>query len=402
MTLVDDHLFGARRTAADVVLYCLPDAGSGASAFRSWQDRVPASIEACPLRLPGRDDRIAESPRLSPAAIAAAIAERDDRRPYALYGHSMGARLAFDVVRHLRRTGGAAQCRTGGAALPVALYVGAAVAPDVRPPLADAVDLSDDDLCTALITRAGADAALRDVPELRELILPVVRADLEWVRSYRYEPGPGLPMPVVAFAGATDRHDGAVQMLGWMRQAGGGFRLYTVPGGHGFHRGDAADLLALLTADLADTVAGRPAARRPPAADEVHVSLTRDGADLTATTGAGTGVGAGFERLDTAVVDGLHPDERAELATRPDPLRSALAFRAAKTALLRAADNGTRVEPGDISFAGQHPDLPWRARVPVGLERLAGWRVTHLPMVDGIGAVAVRREHWRLRFEVLT
>ncbi|MFD0746120.1 thioesterase II family protein [Phytohabitans flavus] len=108
------------RPEAGCVLFCLPYSGGGASMFHDWRAAFPTEIEIAPVRLPGREDRIAEPIDLSPPAIAAAIAERVDR-PYAVYGHSLGARLGFDVVRELRRL---------GARPPERLYVAAAVPPD--------------------------------------------------------------------------------------------------------------------------------------------------------------------------------------------------------------------------------------------------------------------------------
>ncbi|GAA3282837.1 thioesterase [Dactylosporangium vinaceum] len=241
MKVSDHRLFGAAAPRGAMILYCLPDAGSGAGAFRAWPHRLPPHVDVRPLRLPGREGRIAEPPEFDPAGLAAAIARHADR-PYALYGHSMGARLAYDVVQDLRRR--------PGARLPEALCVGGSMPPDRRPPLVDAAGWPEDRLVAELIDRTGAGSELRDEPELRDLILPVVRADLRWLGSRPTALGPPLPMPVVAFAGADDRDDGPVPMSGWSRSAGAGFRLHVVPGGHAFHRDPPAELIDALSAEL--------------------------------------------------------------------------------------------------------------------------------------------------------
>jgi surfactin synthase thioesterase subunit len=243
--LADRRLFGAAEPRGDAVLYCLPDAGSGAGAFAAWPGRFPAHLDVRPLCLPGRERRIAEPPVLSPADIADALARRHgrDSPPFALYGHSMGACLAFDVACDL--------LGRPEAPLPVALYVGGAIPPDERPPLVDAADWPEEELVTELIERAGAGAQLRDEPEIRELVLPVVRADLRWLGSRPSGAGFRLPFPVVAFAGAADPTDGARRMYGWARRAAGEFRLYTVPGGHAFHREPPEELVTWLSAELA-------------------------------------------------------------------------------------------------------------------------------------------------------
>jgi surfactin synthase thioesterase subunit/phosphopantetheinyl transferase len=240
-------------------LFCLPYAGGGASAYWSWRHAFGDSVDVQPVQLPGREGRIAERLELSPAAIAAELAARA-APPYALYGHSMGARLAFEVARELRRR---------GQPLPERIYVGAAHPPHVPPPLAKAADLPDDAFIDVLITRAGAPTELRDEPELRELMLPVLRADFGWLKRYRYLADPPLPVPIVAFAGAHDPEVAPRDMLGWARHTAAGFRLHTLVGGHFFLRDAAEQLARLLTADLQPDDAPLDA----PADDEVHVWL---------------------------------------------------------------------------------------------------------------------------------
>ena len=91
--------------AAPVVLFCLPPAGAGASCYRQWPAALGPEVEVRAVQLPGRENRLAEEPRIDVAGLAAAVAEAADR-PYALFGHSMGGRLAYEVIRELRRTGG--------------------------------------------------------------------------------------------------------------------------------------------------------------------------------------------------------------------------------------------------------------------------------------------------------
>lgn len=218
-----------------------------------------------PVHLPRRQDRIDEQSRLTPQDVATAIAGRV-RTPYALYGHSMGARLAFEVVRELRRR---------GAPLPVCLFVGAAHAPHVPEPLARLADMSEGDVIEQLIARAGAPAELRDDPDVRELVLPALRADFEWIKSYRFRTEPPLPLPIVACAGADDRVLPPTAMLAWARHSAVGLGLHTVPGNHLFLQ-SAPDLLTrLLAAELSTAMNGTAAAGpiERPADDEVQVWL---------------------------------------------------------------------------------------------------------------------------------
>jgi surfactin synthase thioesterase subunit len=352
----DIRLFGTAEPRGELSLYCLPDAGSGAGAFGAWPERFPAHVDVRPLRLPGRERRLTEPLELSPAGLADAIVRRADR-PYALYGHSMGARLAFDVVQELRRR--------PGAPLPVTLYVGGSLAPDRRPPLVDAAEWSDDRLVAELIDRTGAGTELRDEPELAELILPIVRADLRWLGSRPTVLGPVLPMPVVAFAGLDDRDDGPIAMLGWARAAGGAFRLHTVPGGHAFHRAAPAALLDTLRVDLDAALLGADPVVPRPADDEVQVFL--GGRERPADPALRRSVATAGNLVLTAVAGGvdvgagLHPDG-------PD-------------AGTLAARDAVRRATGD--------------RSPAGLT------VTRLTLDGAVAAIAVRRGAWRLRFERL-
>ncbi|HLX49723.1 MAG TPA: thioesterase domain-containing protein [Streptosporangiaceae bacterium] len=238
----------AGQADAACLLFCLPYSGGGASAFRSWRGLLAPQVGVLPVCLPGREERIGEPLRMPIAEIAAAIAARADR-PYAIYGHSMGARLGFEVIRELDRC---------GAPLPVTFYPAAARPLDIRDPIADSVLLPDDEFLAALIDRVGMPAEVAQVPELRALLLPVLRADFQWIYRYRYRADPPLRVPVTALAGIADGEVSADVMLGWQRMTSAGFRLHTIDGGHLFLQDAAApQLCELLSADLL-ALAGRP------------------------------------------------------------------------------------------------------------------------------------------------
>jgi surfactin synthase thioesterase subunit len=229
-----------RSVDAEVFLYCLPYSGAGASVFRHWSKTLPSAVALCAVRLPGREQRIAEPHDIDPEQIASVIAATADR-PYALYGHSLGARVGFEVLKALRRH---------GAPLPIRFYPAAARPPDVIDPLAaEAVDLPDDQFLALLTERLSAPTDLRDEPELRDLMLPVLRADLGWIHRHRYCPEPPLPVPIVALAGEEDREYGPDEMLGWARHTSSTFQVRTISGDH-FFVGTAEGLTALLADEL--------------------------------------------------------------------------------------------------------------------------------------------------------
>ncbi|MFC3502068.1 thioesterase domain-containing protein [Micromonospora krabiensis] len=275
------------RNAAPVQLFCLPYAGAGASAFRHWPDALGADVEVLPVQLPGRENRITEDPRFRVADVARAIAGRATG-PYAIYGHSMGGRVAFEVVRELRRE---------GERLPLRLYVGGARAPHVTAPsLFDGLSTVDDDeLLRRLGTGGGLPAEVLDHPELVELLLPLLRADFGRVDSYRYAPGEPLPVPVVAFAG---RHDAAVTRAhseAWRQHTAAGFTLREIDGGHFFLHDALPELAAAIRADLTAALAdtdGSPAAPTNGHAATAAASVPAVDAEQ-AVTGDATATAAG-------------------------------------------------------------------------------------------------------------
>ncbi|MEV4492927.1 thioesterase domain-containing protein [Micromonospora coxensis] len=235
-------LSAGRRDPAPVQLFCLPYAGGGASVFRRWQDGLGTDVEVLPVQLPGRENRISEDPEFRVVDVASAIAGRV-RGPYVIYGHSMGGRVGFEVVRELRRS---------GAPLPLRLYVGGARAPHVTAPsLFDGLSrVDDEELLRRLGAGGGLPAELLAHPELVELLLPLLRADFGRVDSYRYVPEEPLPVPIVAFSGRHDRAVTHAHSDAWRAHTAAGFALREIDGGHFFLTDQLPELLAAIRADL--------------------------------------------------------------------------------------------------------------------------------------------------------
>jgi surfactin synthase thioesterase subunit len=235
-------------TESECILFCLPYSGGGASIYRPWRGRLKPAIDVALASMPGREERLSEPLRISPPEMARAIAEQANR-PYAIYGHSLGARIGFEVIRELARM---------GAPLPVAFYPAAALPPDVDSPITRAVLLPDDEFLATLIDQLGTPAELASSAELRSMFLPVLRHDFRWSYEYRYQQGPPLPVPIVALAGERDRAAPAAAMRGWQRMTSAGFRLRTVPGGHLFLLEEGARLCAMLAGDLLGAAVPEP------------------------------------------------------------------------------------------------------------------------------------------------
>lgn len=239
--------FGTRPRSreARVMLFCFPFSGGGASVYHAWRQLLPAEIEVVPVRLPGREARMREPAEISVPTIARVLAERIDL-PFAIYGHSMGARVGFEVLRALRAL---------PVPDPVRFYPAASLPPDQPDPFAACVELDDEPFVDALINHLGAPEELRDVSQLRRFQLPLLRNDLGWCHRYRYAPGPPLSTAIVAMAGQADRVATPAAMAGWSRQGQQG-TVVTVAGGHFFVRTTAGWLTSVLARDLLGAVGG--------------------------------------------------------------------------------------------------------------------------------------------------
>jgi medium-chain acyl-[acyl-carrier-protein] hydrolase len=221
-------------------LFCLPYAGGGASIFRSWADKLPSEVEVCPIYLPGREGRLKEPlfTRLSPLveALAQALIPFMDA-PCAFFGHSMGALISFELVRHLRRT---------SYQRPVCLFVSAHRAPQLPDTSAKFHDLSDPALIDALHRLGGTPKTILQHAELMKVILPILRADFELCETYVYTPEAPLDCPIFAFGGEQDTLVSMQELQAWGTQTRQSFTLNMLPGDHFFLHNQQDLLLQLL------------------------------------------------------------------------------------------------------------------------------------------------------------
>lgn len=232
------------RPAARARLFCLPYAGGGASTYRPWARLVPPTIELVAVQLPGREDRRRDDAlRRMPELVAAAVTALDDRfdRPFALFGHSMGALIAFELARELRRS---------GRREPVHLFASGHGAPQLPSRSARAYDAPDEAFAERLRELEGTPEEVLAHPELRALLLPLIRADFELCDTYTYTREPPLDVPISAFGGVADEVVSREQLAAWEEQTIAGFALRMLPGGHFFLRDQDDVILRTVAADL--------------------------------------------------------------------------------------------------------------------------------------------------------
>lgn len=246
------------RPGASARLVCFPHAGVGASAYRQWARALPEQLEICAVQLPGRESRLAEArvpsiPALVEALVPALVPELD--RPFAFFGHSMGAVLAFEVARALEERGGPA---------PAHLVVSAR-----RPPHLPGTELPlrglPDPAFLAEVQRryGGIPPEILAEPELLALLLPTLRADITALELHRPPRRTPLACPISAFGGAEDPLTPRAHLEAWRGETRGTFRLRLFQGGHFYLDPRRGELLADLCSSLASL--GRDRAAELPA-----------------------------------------------------------------------------------------------------------------------------------------
>ena len=251
MTVTDSptrwvHYRLPRRDPA-VRLFCIPHAGAGASAYVAWRNGFPDWIEVCPVQLPGRENRYGEPVPDDMHTLVAMLAEALEPlldRPVALFGHSMGALIAYEL---------AVQWMNGGGPVPRHLFLSGCLPPHRMEDRTLAGE-EDGELLDLLRSYNGMDPALLGAEEFVDFIVPVFRRDLRLVDSFVRNPAqPPLPCPVTVFSGVEDPFVDPEQAAEWEAYAGGGFQLRLFAGDHFYLRDSKDDIIGHIRLCLSQT-----------------------------------------------------------------------------------------------------------------------------------------------------
>lgn len=228
-----------------VPVLCFPPAGAGPSFFQAWPGAAPA-LRFTAVELPGKERRFAEPPATTMADLLDAITEDVLREAgtagrVGVFGHSFGARVAYEVARLLARE------RPG---VELTLFASGAERPGVERP-APIAGLPDDEFVVAVAGLAGYRHPALDDPDLRELLLPALRGDIAVDETHRPEQRERVAFPIVSIRGAGDELVSAAAAERWAEVTSAGCATREIPGGHMYLVDQWRDLVALLAHELA-------------------------------------------------------------------------------------------------------------------------------------------------------
>ena len=233
------------RPDAKIRLICFPSAGAGASVYGRWSEHLPQEIEAWAVQLPGRESRRREPSLTDIQAIAddcARLIQPVLDRPYALFGHSMGALAAFEVARRLSAAGRE----------PLALFASSRAAPHLSRGYENIEALGDDEFITQMDTMfGGVPDLLKTDAEFRDLYLPPLRADVTAVARYRPSSETPNSFPIHVLGGSEDHSVTRAALEAWESYAAGEFRLHMFPGDHFYVYSRREPVIALVSSALA-------------------------------------------------------------------------------------------------------------------------------------------------------
>ncbi|HAG83803.1 MAG TPA: putative thioesterase [Cyanobacteria bacterium UBA11162] len=229
---------------AHLRFFCFPYAGAGASVFRTWSSQLPSDIEVFAIQLPGRENRLREPLFTHISDVIKVLIEVLPPyldRPFAFFGHSMGALVSFDLARSLRRQ---------HYPIPDYLFLSGRRAPQIplpEPPLHQQVD---DVLVEQLRRYNATPKAVLQSPEFMELLLPILRADWGINETYTYIPEAPLNCPISAFGGLHDEDVNYDELAAWCDHTTSTFTLRQFRGNHFYLKGEQKALLEAISQDL--------------------------------------------------------------------------------------------------------------------------------------------------------
>lgn len=216
-------------------LFCLPHSGAGAAVYRPWDALLPGDVELVAIRPPGRESRFrepafAELTDLVPELVDQLAPLLDG--PYAWFGHSMGALVAFETCREIRRRGLPEPVRLAVSSRPAPQLPLGSVSALGLPGGRSTRDATDEEFAALLAALNGAPGQAAANPAAFAPFIPTLRADLSVIETYRYYPEPPLGLPISVFGGDQDPVASRAELQAWDVHSNVGCTVQLFPGNH--------------------------------------------------------------------------------------------------------------------------------------------------------------------------
>ncbi|MEW6367299.1 MAG: alpha/beta fold hydrolase [Acidobacteriota bacterium] len=233
-------VFPRRNLQARLRLFCFPYAGGAASVFRQWAEGAPQEIEVVAIQLPGRENRWREPAVASMCEVIEPLRESILPclgLPFAFFGHSLGALVAFELARLLHRRSDPQ---------PIQLFVSGRRAPQLPPRRPPVHALPDAELVDFLRRLNGIPQEILGNQEVMSLFLPVIRADFSVNETYSYAAEQTLECPIWAFGGLEDSEVDRESLEAWDRHTAASFSVRMFPGDHFYLHANRTPLTRLI------------------------------------------------------------------------------------------------------------------------------------------------------------
>lgn len=225
---------------AQLRLFCFPYAGGGASIFRTWSNSLPHYVELFGIQLPGREDRIKETPFTDISLLVQTlipILYPYLSIPFTFFGHSMGALISFELTHRLRTEQGP---------IPIHLFISGRRAPQIPDCYSLIYKLAEQEFLQEVRDLNGTPNQILENSELMKLFLPILRADFSICGTYTYTNKTPLDCSISAFGGIEDSRETYNLLKSWSAQTHSSFSLQMLPGDHFFLSTSRQQLLEIL------------------------------------------------------------------------------------------------------------------------------------------------------------
>ena len=232
------------KTNATMRLFCFPYAGGTTNTYRSWQELLPESIDVAPVQLPGRGERLAESPFHSLLEMVVPLAHELQPyldKPFAFFGHSMGALICLELTRWLRRNDGP---------MPTHLFVSGRRAPQLPELIPPTWDLPEPEFIQRIRQLDGTPQEVLNHPELMQLMIPLLRADFSVCETYRHQTERPLECALTVLGGVDDAEVPYEHLQPWQEQTNSTCNIHMFPGDHFFVQTAHVEITRIIEAAL--------------------------------------------------------------------------------------------------------------------------------------------------------